>query len=129
MPIDDALLNTDLENDLIPLPAMDIGLVLIQKPSTIASDIIRRIRLLIGDDANPFYYSNTDISEFYLEEQGDLEQAAALACETWAGRLSYNEGNYSSGGVTVNSSATAQDKRQRAAELRMRFTQTARPRY
>lgn len=129
VPVEDALLRTNLVNDLIPLPYLEPGLNLVQKPPSIGYDIIRRIRILIGDDDDPYYFTNLDITEFYLMENCDLEQAAAMACETWASRLSYNEGNYSAQGITVNSSATAGDKRQRAAELRMRMTYTATPRY
>ena len=128
VPVDDVLLNTKLENEIVPLPAMDLGLNLIQQPATIGADIINDIRILIGDDGDPYYWSNIDLTRFYNLEDGDIEQAAATACESWASRLSYNEGNYSSGGITVNSSAIAADKRQRAAELRMRFTATGAPR-
>ena len=127
--VEDALVRTKLQHDIIPLPFLEPGVNVIQEPPTIGYERLRRIRLLIGDDDDPYYFSNLDLTEFYNAENTDIEQAAAAACETWASRLSYNEGNYSAQGITLQSSAMAADKRQRAAELRMRMLYTSRPRY
>ena len=86
-----------------------------------SSELIRRFRLLIGDRQEPYYYSDEELYEFYTMEDRDLQQGAALALESWASEISYDEGGYSAGGVSVNSQAMAADKSRRAGELRMRM--------
>ena len=119
--MDRALANTKLQYDLIPLPYLEGGMNLIWNIPTIDYSQIEQMRLLIGDRSEPYYYSNSDLTKFYIAEGNDLEQGAALACESWASELAYDEGNYSAGGITVNSAMMAAEKRQRANELRLRF--------
>ena len=121
VPADAALAKTDLQHDLLPLPYLAQGMNLVPKIQGLNQEQLRQMRLLIGDRDEPYYYSNRDLLDFYRTEGQDMEQAAALACESWAGELSYDEGNYSAGGISVSAAATASDKRQRANELRLRF--------
>ena len=79
--IETALAQTQLQYDLIPLPFLYPGTNLVQKPPNIGYERLLRIRLLTGDDDSPYYFSNQDYTEFYNLENGDLEQAAAMACE------------------------------------------------
>ena len=121
VPVDDALALTRIQQDILPLPYLYEGLNLIPKAEGLSEDQLRQLRLLIGDRSEPYYYSNKDLLDFVQQENGDLEQAGAAACESWAGELSYDSGSYSSGGITVNSAGMAADKRSRANELRLRF--------
>ena len=90
-------------------------------PQDFSSQLIRRFRLLIGDRQEPYYYSDEELYEFYVMEMQDLYQGCAAALESWASEISYDEGGYSAGGVSVNSQAMAADKQRRAGELRMRM--------
>lgn len=119
----DALRNTDLQYHMIPLPSLAPLLNLVWQEPTLGTRELQRIRLLIGDDEQPYYFHNRDLTEFYLQEYGDVYQTAAMALETWAGRIAYDEGAFQAGGVSVNGPAMAQEKRQRAQELRMRLIQ------
>ena len=117
-----ALLGTDDGDRLLPLPDRlpFTGLNAVRM-TTVNPDVIRRIRLLIGDFEAPYYFTNAQLQEYYDDELKDLHQGAAAACESWASQLSYDEGAFSAGGITVNASSMAADKRQRANELRMKF--------
>lgn len=119
----DALRNTDLQYHMIPLPSLAPLINLVWQEPTLSTRELQRIRLLIGDDEHPYYFHNRDLTEFYRQEYGDVYQTAAMALETWAGRIAYDEGAFQAGGVSVNGPAMAQEKRQRAQELRMRLIQ------
>ena len=82
---------------------------------------LTQIRLLAGDNRPPMYWTDDEVAEFYRMENNDVEQAAALLLESWASRISYEEGAVTSGGLSINGPAMAADKRQRAMELRIRM--------
>ena len=107
---------------LLPLPdrLSYAGANMVQMPA-ISTTAVRAIRSLIGDNAEPYYFTNRELQQFYQEENQDVKQASALACEVWASQISYDEGGVSAGGVTIQGPSMASDKRQRAAELRMQM--------
>ena len=89
----------------------------------LSDEQIRRLRLLsvdnIGDaeseDDEPsmagvptHWYSDMELDDFFVMENCDLEQAAALAMESRAAMLQAGMGGFSSQGVTVNAAAMAQ---------------------
>ena len=119
--LEDALEGTELEKQIGPVSTTRPGLILVPSDNTASSSELRIIRNLIGDVQEPYYFTNQRLTDFYYLEGQDITQAAALACETWAGEIAYNEGQFSSGGLQINAVAMAGEKRQRASELRMSF--------
>lgn len=91
------------------------------QPPSIDATPLMQIRLLAGDSRDPKYWTDDEVAEFYRMENNDVEQGAALLLESWASRISYEEGAITSGGLSINGPAMAADKRQRAWELRQRM--------
>ena len=56
----DALRNTDLQYHMIPLPSLAPLLNLVWQEPTLGTRELQRIRLLIGDDEQPYYFHNSD---------------------------------------------------------------------
>ena len=121
VPKDLALIGSDLEDLVEPKPDYRMGWNWLPSTMGISAEQLRRYRGLIGDGDPPYYFSNAELMRFYALEQRDMEQAAAMALETWAGRVAYGEGAFQAGGVSVNGPAMAAELRQRAAELRIRL--------
>ena len=126
VPVDDALALTEIQDDILPLPYLYPGINFIRIDANISHDVLRKMRLLIGDSTEPQYFNNSQLADFYSLEDNDLDQAAAAALESWAGALAYDEGGYSAQGVTVSGPSMAAEKRQRAAELRLKKTSPGR---
>ena len=102
----------------------------------LSDEQIRRLRLLsvdnIGDaeseDDEPsmagvptHWYSDMELDDFFVMENCDLQQAAALAMESRAAMLQAGMGGFSSQGVTVNAAAMAQGLFVQADRLRQSY--------
>ena len=98
----------------------------------LSDEQIRRLRLLSADNASmpdpdggadvPVpWYTDIDLDDFFLMENCDLQQAAALAMESRAAMLQAGMGGFSSQGVTVNAAAMAQGLFVQADRLRQSY--------
>ena len=98
----------------------------------LSDEQIRRLRLLSADNASmpdpdggadvPVpWYTDIDLDDFFLMENCDLQQAAALAMESRAAMLQAGMGGFSSQGVTVNAAAMAQGLFIQADRLRQSY--------
>ena len=104
----------------------------------LSDEQIRRLRLLsvdnVGDPEeldedgesvpNPnglHWYSDVELNDFFVMENCDLQQAAALAMESRAAMLQAGMGGFSSQGVTVNAAAMAQGLFVQADRLRQSY--------
>ena len=103
----------------------------------LSDEQIRRLRLLsvdnMGDaeseDDDPsepilnglHWYTDRDLNDFFVMENCDLEQTAALAMESRAAMLQVGMGGFSSQGVTVNAAAMAQGLLTQADRLRQSY--------
>ena len=67
------------------------------------------------------WYSDMDLDDFFIMENCDLQQTAALAMESRAGMLQAGMGGFSSQGVTVNAAAMAQGLLTQADRLRQSY--------
>lgn len=81
----------------------------------------KQLRVLIGDSADPQYFTKDELDTFFDLEGPDLFMSAALALDTWAHRISYDEGGVSSGGLTISAGEIAASKRQAARMMRFRW--------
>ena len=87
----------------------------------LSDEQIRRLRLLSVDNIEPHWYEEMDLDDFFLMENCDLQQAAALAMESRAAMLQAGMGGFSSQGVTVNAAAMAQGLFVQADRLRQSY--------
>ena len=67
------------------------------------------------------WYTDRQLDDFFVMENCDLEQTAALAMESRAGMLQVGMGGFSSQGVTVNAAAMAQGLLTQADRLRQSY--------
>ena len=67
------------------------------------------------------WYNDMELDDFFLMENCDLQQAAALAMESRAAMLQAGMGGFSSQGVTVNAAAMAQGLFAQADRLRQSY--------
>ena len=120
--VNEAMGGTDDGDRLLPLPDRlpNAGANIVLMPA-ISVGAVRQIRSNIGDNREPYYFTNRELQQFYRTEGQDVTQASALALEVWASQISYDEGGISAGGVTVNGPGMAADKRQKASEFRLQF--------
>ena len=102
----------------------------------LSDEQIRRLRLLSVDNVGDaemvdedgvrspvltHWYSDPELDDFFLMENCDLQQAAALAMESRAAMLQAGMGGFSSQGVTVNAAAMAQGLFVQADRLRQSY--------
>ena len=102
----------------------------------LSDEQIRRLRLLsvdnVGDPESEndvpsvagvptHWYSDMELDDFFVMENCDLQQAAALAMESRAAMLQAGMGGFSSQGVTVNAAAMAQGLFVQADRLRQSY--------
>ena len=98
----------------------------------LSDEQIRRLRLLSVDNVGEseaehmglvltHWYTDADLDDFFVMENCDLQQAAALAMESRAAMLQAGMGGFSSQGVTVNAAAMAQGLFVQADRLRQSY--------